>query len=1629
MKKWSPTSTFRISLAYLVMGAIWILLSDQAAALLFEDPQSLSVAQTYKGWFFIMVTAGILHILIVKNQNAQKRSEQNFSDLFESTTAGIFQSSPDGRYIKINTAMASIYGYESPDEMLGKINDIGMQIHASPESRRNFTALLNKDGLVEKFQAKNIKKDGSFIWTSTNARIVRDKNGNTLYYEGFVTDITKQKDAEITLRESEAQYRMVVEQASDGIIVAELSGVIFEANQQLCSLLGYTRNEILNLSLDKLLANDRVLPWTSNEFTRGRTVVAEMALKRKDGTLLLTELSMRSLPNNLLIAIVRNVSNRKLVEESLARSEQKFRALIENSTDAIALYSAEGKIVFQSPAAQRILGFTLDEMIGKNVFEFIAEEDREKAETAFQKIIANPRENIALEIRCICKDGSLKWVEVNGKNHLNDAGIEAIVANYRDITGRKSLENAMRETEERYRLLVEKLPAVVFMDTFGDAQLTQYISPRIKDLLGYTPDEWNATENIWENSLHPDDREGVLAEDIRTDKTREPFRMEYRMRHRDGYYVWIKEDASIITGEDGIPLYWHGILSDITEQKQAEQARQKQLRELTVLHSATLAETNAKDADTLIQQITDIISDTLYSDNCGVLLLNDARDMLVPHYSYRGTDMEIIGDRLPTTEGICGRVASIKRSMRIDDVSQEPGYFKVSNSTRSELCVPIMSGHKLFGVLNVESKKVNAFTERDEKLLNTIAGGVANALERIQLFELEKRRRMQTEDLSLATASLANATDIDDLLEKILDWLKQLAPYDSASIMLKQDDTVRFVASRGLPENFKIGHEFPMTEKWSRVAATRKPLIIEDAQRDEVFEKWAGSEYIHGWMAVAMFAQDTLIGFINLDSREAGTYTEEHATRVQTFANQAATAIDKAHLFELEKKRRETAETIRQAGTALTNLLDLSALHNAILEWLYKIAPYDSASILEIEERDNVRITATKGLPNPQKALNRVFSADNLLCRIINETRQTLIIDDCRNDARFENWGDSLHVRGWMGVPLIARGEVIGYLTVDSRTPSAFTQSEAIAAQTFAHQAATSLENTRLYTETRQRLEELEMVNRVSFALRAAKDTTEMLPILIHELKTRMDTDAATIFLHDTEKDEITAHATSGRLENNLPKKTFKPGEGIIGTVFSSGTPHISLKFIEDPLTIPEYAKFFGKGWGTIAVPIRTAKETIGVIMVAVQKPGKIEEHLVRLIITLAEIAGNAIHRSNLFEQNEEQIRRLTTLREMDTAITSSLDLHVTLDILTDHLLSKMGASAARILVFNPHSQMLDCYSANGFNNQTTPRNSIGIGEGRASQILLNRKELYIKDIQQDNSDLNPQTLSAEGFKSYYAKPLFSKGATRGIIEIYFRYTFTPTMDWVDFLKTLAGQATIAIDNAQLFENLQRTNQELSLAYDTTLEGWGKALELRDKETQGHTRRVTNLTLELARQMGIPSSELPHIRRGALLHDIGKMGVPDSILHKPGPLTKEETEEMRKHPQYAYDLLSPITYLRSTLDIAYCHHEWWDGNGYPRGIKGEEIPLSARIFAVVDVWDALLSDRPYRPAWQDEDVMKYIADLSGKQFDPRVVEKFKGMIGSKTRFIDSNLPQKTRGTIKKKPEKTRKATTKNKKMR
>lgn len=358
-------------------------------------------------------------------------------------------------------------------------------------------------------------------------------------------------------------------------------------------------------------------------------------------------------------------------------------------------------------------------------------------------------------------------------------------------------------------------------------------------------------------------------------------------------------------------------------------------------------------------------------------------------------------------------------------------------------------------------------------------------------------------------------------------------------------------------------------------------------------------------------------------------------------------------------------------------------------------------------------------------------------------------------------------------------------------------------------------------------------------------------------------------------------------------------------------------------------------------------------------------------------------------EAIQQQLFRLKSLRAIDLAILGTTDLRLTLRTVLDEAKMRLHVDIVQIELFNQSMMMLETIAVTG--NHTEEMQSLisRLDDGINGKAALQRRTVFVDMINEDDSkDPFLSAIIKEDGRAVYSTPLIVKGNLIGVFNVIFRRPFKASQDWIDFFETLAGQTAMAIDSVKSFEELQRSNLDLALAYDTTIEGWSHALDLRDKETEGHTLRVTQMTLKLARIAGLSSAELVHIRRGALLHDIGKMGIPDNILLKPDKLTMEEWGIMKKHPDYAYELLLPITYLHPALDIPYCHHEKWDGSGYPRGLHGEQIPLSARLFAIVDVWDALRSDRPYRQAWGEEQVLEHIHSLNNTHFDPKAVEIF-----------------------------------------
>ncbi len=396
-----------------------------------------------------------------------------------------------------------------------------------------------------------------------------------------------------------------------------------------------------------------------------------------------------------------------------------------------------------------------------------------------------------------------------------------------------------------------------------------------------------------------------------------------------------------------------------------------------------------------------------------------------------------------------------------------------------------------------------------------------------------------------------------------------------------------------------------------------------------------------------------------------------------------------------------------------------------------------------------------------------------------------------------------------------------------------------------------------------------------------------------------------------------------------------------------------------------------------LGVPLFNRHEVIGMFTIDRCDDTPYTEQDIEVAMQYANRAAIAITNARLFEQTNSHLRNLEVLRKIDGTITSSKNLSDALHIVLEQVKVGLDVDVASVFLYEEEEQVLAYKQSFGYRTEGKPDHKVPVGQGYVGTVAAQMKPLFIPDVDLTDDGHNyPFSLANEGVVSYYGLPLITKGKLLGVLQILHRSKLNPSEEWIDFAEALAGQTAIAVDNLTLFKGLEQANKELREAYDATIEGWAHALEIRDKETEGHSRRVVQLTEKVAKAYGFDDEALVHFRRGVLLHDIGKMGIPDQILHKPGPLDEAEWEIMRQHPVYANEMLKSIDYLRPALLIPHYHHERWDGSGYPEGLKGEGIPLEARIFSVVDAYDALTSDRPYRSAWSVEETIKYLKKAS-----------------------------------------------------
>lgn len=513
----------------------------------------------------------------------------------------------------------------------------------------------------------------------------------------------------------------------------------------------------------------------------------------------------------------------------------------------------------------------------------------------------------------------------------------------------------------------------------------------------------------------------------------------------------------------------------------------------------------------------------------------------------------------------------------------------------------------------------------------------------------------------------------------------------------------------------------------------------------------------------------------------------------------------------------------------------------------------------------------------------------------------------------------------------------------------------------------------------------------IAEALRALDTEEEIARVGFEHIHRALEAPHALITLQQAEAPRVVVRFATGRW-SGLVDKDATWEEGIIGWVFATQRPYTSTAAAGDPKCLrPEVLRGLQ---GVAALPMLIGEDMVGVLACGRAEPFDDEDLAIAASLTnvVATAIGRLRHRSAL----ERRLRELVILHTIDVAMTNTLDLSFVLEQALQLAVEHLGVDAAAVHLLDQETNRLTCRAALGFRTVHIWHSRPALGEGLLGSVALERAPIFLVGRETLLQRCKRHRLvEEENFAAYGGFPLAVRGEVVGVLEIFHRESLEFRLEWKRFGELIAGQLAVALQNATLYSDLEHLHAELLTAYDSTIEGWARALESRDVDTERHCVRVAELAVELAMFVGYSAEQLTHLRRGALLHDIGKIAVPDAILRKPGPLTPEEWALMREHPRVALEILRPIKFLAPALDVPGYHHERWDGGGYPFGLAGSAIPHPARLFAVVDVYDALTSDRPYRKAWPPSEALAYIATNAGAHFDPDLAHAFLQLMAQK----------------------------------
>jgi PAS domain S-box-containing protein len=1337
----------------------------------------------------------------------------------------------------------------------------------------------------------------------------------------------------LSLKDSEIRYRRLFESTQDGILILDArTGLIEDVNPYLIKLLGYSRKEFIKKKLwDMGAFKDIEANQKSFEALQKKKYIRyeNLPLKTKDGQFIQVEFisSVYLVGDKKVIQCnIRNITAHKRIVAALQENEKTYHDLINQSPDGFFVIEFSGKIIYANTAMCRELGFNLEELLSMNIWDIVPTQYLGQHRKRLSKVLRGKSSDIAAEYTVQGKDGEIHYIDVLSAPHYSGPDIIGFQGIAHDITARVRAKQELCKSEEKYRTLVDEIKDGFFVT--DSAGIFTFANIALAEIYGVeTPQA--LVGRMFSDFVTPEMSANLgeaYTSAMETGRSLDV--INGQIVRPDGTRVFIEIKPTMMI-EGGQVAGTQGIVRDITDNKRAQDVLHESEKRFRALIE------NSSDAITLL----DANGRAVYDSPAAPGMLGYGPEEWIG----RDVFALIHPDDLLTIRGL------------FQNLGKTPGA-RVNSTFRVR--------HKSGTWLWVEMVATNLLAEPSVKAIV------------LNYHDITERIRAEEEIGNLAKFPNENPFPVLRLNDK--------------GIILFANK-----ASQKLLEEWKTttGQEVPAfwRMKANEALSTNSSQVVEVS--------------IQGMILSFTVTPIVEAGYVNLYGRDV---TEQR--RSEELLHLQSTALDAAANSIIITNRDGIIEWVNPAYSTLTGYTgkevigkNLRKLEKSVkqdpaltkLQWETILAEKVWHGELIIRRKDGSLFTE-------EKTITPVINTDGNISHfisIIQDVTERKKADGAlrASEVKFRSYIENTP----LGVFIADQSGRYVEVNVTATKMLGYTESELLHLSIPDVLAPEALE---------EGLQQFQKVTQDGFAsaelIFRRKDGTQFWSTV---LTVRLSKDRFMAYCQDITK-QVQAAGLLGSSKqviegiiNTIPMRVFWKDKNLVflgcNAEFARDAGFTDPKEIigkdDFQMAWRDQAELYrsddrqviesGRSKLQIEEPQTTLEGDTITLLTSKVPLRDSEKKVIGVLGTYMDITERKQEQSKI----QQQLEHLNAISAIDQAIAANFDLKLNLSVILKYVTIELGIDAADILVFNPDSQMLEYGADHGFRTRAIREVSMRLGESFAGRVVLERQLVRIPNLKKEPGNLVMTTLvKSEDFVCYYGLPLIVKGQINGVLELFHRAEFKPKTEWLEFLNSLAGQAAIAIENSTLYSSLQYSNLELHLAYDATIEGWSHALDLRDKETEGHTQRVTDITVNLARGFGLSEAELMRVRWGALLHDIGKMGVPDEILLKPGPLTDEEWVKMKMHPTFAFNLLSPIHYLQEALDIPYSHHEKWDGSGYPRGLKGDQIPLAARIFAVVDVWDAITSDRPYRPAWTKEKAYQHIRASSGSHFDPKVVEAF-----------------------------------------